>query len=221
MRACAVTRGSELSAKELTFLTTFLKEKQIKGKHLEIGTAAGGTLCEMLSCYDLQKIPPFVVIDPMEYFPDQQQVVNQNLIDHDLNPDDVEFRKMTSALALKEARQRDERFDFIFVDGAHKIKYVTQDLGWGKLLNIDGYFCFHDYSPKYPGVFWTVNRFLQRHPNYRVIDHVETLLVLQKKSISKGPEVSWKDVLYAHFWSPWLQILPSLKKRLKLFFGKF
>lgn len=214
MRACALTKASELSPKELTFLTSFLKEKQIKGKHLEIGTAAGGTLCQILSSYNSQNIPPFAVVDPMRYFPDQLQTICQNLMEHNLNPDWVDFRETTSVLALKVALKVHERFDFIFVDGAHKIKYVTQDLGWGELLNIGGYFCFHDYSPKYPGVFWTVNRFLRRHPNYIIVDHVETLLILQKKSISKTPEVAWNDRLYALFWSPWLQIMPSLKKRL-------
>jgi len=48
---CSVTLKSELSKAELQALCELLTSSNLSGSHLEIGTAAGGTLVEMMKCY--------------------------------------------------------------------------------------------------------------------------------------------------------------------------
>jgi hypothetical protein len=45
MRASATTLASELSAGELAKLVAVMREAELPGWHLEIGTAAGGGHC--------------------------------------------------------------------------------------------------------------------------------------------------------------------------------
>ncbi len=48
MRACAKTLESELAEDELSFLLETIHASNYEGKHVEIGTAAGGTLWRMI-----------------------------------------------------------------------------------------------------------------------------------------------------------------------------
>jgi len=48
---CSVTLKSELSKAELQALSELLISSNLSGAHLEIGTAAGGTLVEIMKCY--------------------------------------------------------------------------------------------------------------------------------------------------------------------------
>ena len=117
MRRCATTLESEMSEEELTFLVELLRNEQLTGPHLEIGTAAGGTLCRMMKCFDEDLRPNFVVVDRMSYFPDQQGAFRSNLKSHDLDPDSVDLRINTSQAAFVESSQSSEKFDFILIDG--------------------------------------------------------------------------------------------------------
>ena len=92
MRASATTLEPEISAGELARVVTLLRAGQLKGRHLEIGTAAGGTLKELMRAYPDGERPPFVVVDPMTYFPDQLAKVRRNLAAAGLDPDRVDFR---------------------------------------------------------------------------------------------------------------------------------
>jgi predicted O-methyltransferase YrrM len=215
MRTSAVTLASELWDEELTLLKSLLSEVSPDGAVLEVGTAAGGTLREMMSCFPKEARPRFVVVDPMGYFPDQLGIVRRNLTGHGLDPDGVSFRVTTSALALRDALRSQERFDFMLIDGAHKIRYVTEDLGWLQLLKPGGRVCFHDYNERHKGVTWPVDRFLARHQNYRRHRLVASLLVVEKTAESSGPETGWMDTLWANLCSPWLQLQLSLAKRLR------
>lgn len=200
---------------ELACLTTLLRRCQFPGRHLEIGTAAGGTLCEMLQCFPVDQIPPFVVVDTMRYFPNQLEIVRGNLRDHGLDPAEVDFRIATSDIAFQQAAMAGESYDFMLIDGAHKIRYVTQDLRWTRLLSVGGRVCFHDYAPRCPGVVRALDHFLASHANYRRESLADSLLVLEKTAASVAPEVGWTDLLWANLWSPWLQLQASLRKRLK------
>lgn len=214
MRTCATTLEAELTQKELNLLLNTLKQKSYTGKHLEIGTAAGGTLWQMISSFDLETRPPFVVVDPMKYFPDQFHLVKENLKIHGIDPNEVNFLIKTSQEAFKEVRNNQETFDFIFVDGAHKIRYVTEDLKWTRLLNVGGTVAFHDYSPKYPGVFLSLNRFLRKNLNYQIVKRVDNLLIVKKTAESHKKEIDKSDMAYAMAWAPLLQIAGSAKKRI-------
>lgn len=203
-----------MAPEELACLTTLLRRQASPGWHLEIGTAAGGTLCAMLQCFQSDCLPPWVVVDPMGYFPNQLEVVRSNLREHGLNPAAVDFRVSTSAAAFEQAAAARETYDFILVDGAHKIRYVTQDLRWTRLLNVGGRICLHDYAPRCPGVVQAVDRFLHRHKNYCREALAGSLLVLKKTAAASVPEVGWSDLCWAGFKSPWLQLQASLRKRL-------
>lgn len=214
MRKSATTLESELKPAELECLKTLLRDNTLAGKHLEIGTAAGGTLWEMMSVYPDATRPQFVVIDPMTYFEDQYGKVCRNLSSHGLDPASVDFRRMTSIEALGEAVARDERFDFIFIDGNHKLKYVTADLQWAALLNPGGLLLMHDYHPNYIDVVIAAKRFLARNGNYRVEKAVETLLVVRKLEASKRREVTELQKAVAAVQTVYLQLRRSVLKRL-------
>jgi len=215
VRSTAHTRAAEMTSEELACLTTLLGRRQFPGRHLEIGTAAGGTLCAMLGCFPLGHVPRFVVVDTMRYFPDQLEVVRDNLRAHGYDPDAVEFRIATSDSAFRQAEAAREKFDFMLIDGAHKIRYVTQDLRWTRLLSVGGRVCFHDYAPRCPGVVMAVDHFLKGWSNYQRESLAGSLLVLEKTAESVVPEITGGDLLRANVWSPWLQLQASLRKRLK------
>jgi predicted O-methyltransferase YrrM len=213
MRASATTLEPEVSENELARLVALLRAERLNGAHLEIGTAAGGTLRALMAAYPDKARPRFVVVDPMTYFPDQLAKVRRNLADADIDPDRVDFRVSKSWPALREARRAGETFSFIFVDGAHKLRYVTEDLGWAGLLEPGGVVCFHDYGPAERGVTMAVDRFLARHPNYAVVDRVERLLIVRKLGPGRGEVGPWERV---RAWAigVYLQLATGVRKRL-------
>jgi predicted O-methyltransferase YrrM len=213
-RISASSLDPELGPDELICLRDLIRNSGLPGRHLEIGTAAGGTLCAMMNCFAAEQRPPFVVVDSMAYFTDQLEVVKQNLRQHGLDPAQVDIRVAKSFDAFQSAEAAGETFDFVFIDGAHKIRYVTQDLRWSRLVNVGGLICVHDYTPKQPGVVRAVNRFLHQHPNYERVALVNTLLVLRKRAASQAQEISRIDSLWALVMSPWIQLQQSLAKRL-------
>ena len=213
-RISASSFDPELGADELAFLLDLVRNSGLKGRHLEIGTAAGGTLCAMMNCFAPGERPPFVVVDPMAYFADQLEVVKRNLRQHDLDPSEVDIRMARSFDAFRNAEAARESFDFVFIDGAHKIRYVTQDLHWTRLVNVGGIICVHDYNKEQMGVMLAVDRFLRIHPNYQREALISSLLVIRKQAASCSKEISRADYLWALAMSPWLQLKKSLAKRL-------
>jgi predicted O-methyltransferase YrrM len=214
MRPSATTLESELTYEELECLLELLRSSQYTGRHLEIGTAAGGTLWQMMRCYDQENCPEFVVVDPMQYFPRQLEIVQNNLTCHGASLECVDFRVMTSDAAFAKAQKRGESFDFIFVDGAHKVRYVMEDLRWSSLLNPGGLLVLHDFSPKYRGVWFAVNRFLRKNQHFSIVNQVHKLIVLKKEKAVDRPEISSWDLLLAKFLAPCFQMEASIKKRI-------
>ncbi len=213
MRASATTLQSEISAAELARLVSLLRVAGLKGRHLEIGTAAGGTLKELMRTYPDGERPAFVVVDPMTYFPDQLAKVRRNLASAGLDLTRVDFRIAKSRPAFVAAQRAGETYSFIFVDGSHKLRYVTEDLAWAGLVEPGGFVCFHDYGPAERGVMMAVDRLLARHSNYEVVDRVERLLILRKLGPGR-PEVTAWDRLHASIIGLYLQLIHSARKRL-------
>lgn len=213
MRASASTLASEVSDNELKALTEVLRSRSLRGTHLEIGTAAGGTLKELMRAYPDGERPRFVVVDPMTYFPDQIGIVRRNLKESGLDPESVDFRVGFSWPAFRKAEKENERFSFIFVDGSHKIHHVTEDLAWTRLLEPGGIICFHDYCNKFPGVMQPVDRFLAQYSNYRIVTRVETLLIVEKMSPSSSPEIGAGDRVRAKWMNVIHQLAASIRKR--------
>jgi predicted O-methyltransferase YrrM len=213
VRASATTLAAEVSDNELAALKALLKRRQLVGTHLEIGTAAGGTLKELMRCYPDAGRPRFVVVDPMRYFPDQPAIVRKNLASAGLDPDRVDFRVGMSWPEFQRSERAGERFSFMFIDGSHKIHHVTEDLAWMRLLAPGGVICFHDYNRNFPGVVLAVDRFLARYRNYRVAEQVEALLIVEKTAASTAKEIGAWDRLRARIINIFHQLQASAKKR--------
>ena len=212
VRPSATDLQPELTSSELSAIKSLLEQHPKPGKHLEIGTAAGGTLREMMLCYREPR-PPFVVVDPFTYFDNQLDIVKDNLRGAAIDPNVVDFRSGYSWPLLQQSLKEDEKFDFIFIDGHHGASYVMEDLRWTRLLQKEGFVCLHDYQPKFPGVQWATERFLRKNSNYRKIIHVDTLVILQKDEMS-GSEVDSHDLKLSKWMMRPLKIKRSIMKRL-------
>jgi len=197
MRPCASTLESELTDEERKFLCGLIRSSSFFGLHLEIGTAAGGTLAAMMGCFENQSRPGFVVVDRMTYFPNQLEIVRENLERHHLDATQVDFRVSTSNEAFRKAVDGEDRFDFMLIDASHKILAVMADLRWTRLLSVGGLCCLHDYNAKFPGVKLSVDRFLSRHSNYSVAAQAGTLLAIRKDRDSESREVTPSDRIYS------------------------
>jgi len=196
---------------EHQLLLQTLQQAPTEGLRLEIGTAAGGTLCAMLGSLPADQ-RRFVVVDPMKYFPGQLDAVRKNLRDHQLDPATVDFRVSKSDIAFEDAAGRDESYSFMLIDGCHKIRSVTIDLKWTRLLSVGGVICFHDVVPELRGVWLAVQRFVSRHPNYEVIAQADSLLAVRKTAPSTTPEIDASDEWYARMWYLPLQVERKWKK---------
>jgi predicted O-methyltransferase YrrM len=208
---------SECTEAELGAVVRALAERRLSGAHLEIGTAAGGTLKRLMLAYPASERPKFVVIDPLTYFPDQRAAVEANLKSAGIDPATVEFRVAKSADALKSALRDQERFDFILIDGDHALRAVTADLRWTRLLAPGGFVCLHDYTPSahvaIPGVKYALDRFLRRHPNYRLREVVGAMAIVQKLDWGE-PEINPATLARARLQQIALRWSHSLRKRL-------
>ncbi|MBI4686389.1 MAG: class I SAM-dependent methyltransferase [Nitrospirae bacterium] len=202
-----------MSEDEAVYLQGLVRQEGFKGKHLEIGTAAGGTLCLLMKVFETGKRPPFIVVDSMNYFPNQYEAVQKNLKNNGITLADVEFRIKSSREAFAEAYRAGEMFDFILIDASHKIHRVTEDLMWTRLLSKGGIVCLHDYR-YIKGVTLAVKRFLRKNPHFEVIDCIQTLIALRKSRLSSKPEINLTDRLRATALAPLLQLENSLTKRL-------
>ncbi|HUL51408.1 MAG TPA: class I SAM-dependent methyltransferase [Candidatus Nitrosotalea sp.] len=214
-RPSATSLESELVPDELDALVSSIRRAPSNGRCLETGTTAGGTLCRMMSSFEPGRLPQFVVVDPMTYFLDQLEIVKRNLRQHQLDLKQVDFRVAKSADAFLKAEATNERYDFMLIDGAHKIRHVTKDLLWTRLLKVGGLVCFHDYNPRHKGVLWSVDRFLARHPNYAREGLRRSLLSVRNESASPKTETDQVDRMWSILMSPRLQLERNLTKRLR------
>lgn len=223
-RRCAIELSPEMTPVEHELLLGILEKEEYPGKHLEVGTAAGGTLCRML-----ETLPPenrhFVVVDTMTYFDDQLEAVKTNLQNNGLDAEAVEFRVKSSDAAFREAMAVGEKFDFMLIDAGHKIMDVMRDLRWTRLLCPGGIVCLHDYDSSWAhrGVVVAVDRFLAGNSHYERIAHSERLLVLRKLRSSPSLEVTGIDIFYARLaWLPLriIRTFAKLRKRGQRLMGK-
>lgn len=215
MRRSAITLESEISDTERNGLFNVLNELSLTGTHLEIGTAAGGTLCEIYNFYKSagREIPNFWVVDPMKYFPNQIDIVKKNLISKGVDLSKIRFLQNISSVALKKAFSECPEFDFILIDGSHKRKYVTQDLIWTRFLKKGGILCAHDYSMQFPGVTKSIDLFLKKYENYKQILITESLVIIKKENTSENYEITYMMVLRAAIYGFFHQLFKSIKKR--------
>ena len=134
--------------------------------------------------------------------------------EHQLDPDSVKFLRISSAKALQDVQPNPPQLDFILVDGNRKVRYVTEDLQWTRFLQLGGLGRLHDCRPKFPRVSLNAKRFLRKHPNYKILSHAGSLLILRKSNPSSQSEITWIERLRASIFSPYFQLKASVVKRL-------
>lgn len=192
-----MTREPEMTNEEQNLLRRLIRKNSFTGKHLEVGTAAGGSLCLMMKALNREGSDGFVVVDRMTYFENQHQCVLDNIKLNGLDHNNVRFIVENSRVAYKLAMLEGLRFDFILVDAGHKALPVMLDCRWASLLNVGGIVCFHDYADRCPGVIWAVDRFLRKTNNYVVHDMADSLLAIRKIGEDAGKWLSPLDYLFA------------------------
>lgn len=215
-RPSATTLESECTAEERGLLMETLKNSAFSGAHLEIGTAAGGTLKEMMGQYDPHARPAFFVIDPLTYYPDQENIITRNLTSAGIDPQSVTFWKGVTQDFIGPARATGQMFDFVFIDGDHRHYYVTVDLQWADCVPAGGVIALHDHGTAFPGVGWAIDTFLAHNPDFKMEARAGSLTILRRVTVTKTPAVSAANLRHArrvHLMFRWKR---SLKKRLGL-----
>jgi predicted O-methyltransferase YrrM len=155
-----------------------------------------------------------VVVDSFRYFPDQKEIVEANLRSAGIDPSEVELRASTSEEALRCAREAGEQFTFVFIDANHQARHVIRDLRWAELLAVGGALCLHDYSARFPGVVWALDRFLRKNRNYRRATLCNSLVILQKTRQSTDEEIGAFDIAIAEVLTQVHRFSRSIRKRL-------
>ena len=214
MRQSSIDLSSECSITERACIADAIKSLSSGGNFLEIGTAAGGTLKEIIGTADNEKLDViFYVIDPFTYYPDQLQKVNKNLTNSGIDPSRVRFWQGTTDNHFPIALEKGIKFKFIFIDGDHKAYPVMNDLRWMELLEVGGVACFHDYCDKFPGVAWSLEHFLSKNEQFSKISEAETLRVIRRNG-ENIVAVNKLDLLQSKFIQVFLRLRRSIKKRL-------
>lgn len=218
MRQSAITGESELDQISLQAILDLFERKRFRGAHLEIGTAAGGTLKSMLQWYsDKGKTPEFHVVDPMTYFPDQLNIVKANIERADLSLANVFFHVGNSREQYELASSMVTTYDFVLIDGSHKAHHIVWDLQWLSKLAIGGVVVFDDYHAGFDGVDLVVDRFLLSRNDFEVFDQKGRALFVKRVGLSNRSMVCRSDVMIAEIMAPLFQLKVSIRKRLRRF----
>ena len=199
-RSSAVTLESECAPEQQLLLRRILSENRFTDRHMEIGTAAGGTLKQLIGVYsDRDYCPEFIVIDKFTYYEGQYEIVCRNLRGAGIDPSTVTFWKGTTEDFLDRERAAGRTFDFVFIDADHRHYGVTVDLQWADLVRENGIICLHDYTEKFPGVVWAVDRFLKENSNYEIINRTGSLVALKKNSQGPKQPITDNDLRAARY----------------------
>ena len=214
MRQSGIDLSSECTVAERLCIADAIRMLAEGGNFLEIGTAAGGTLKEIIKTVDSVNLTAkFFVLDPFTYFPNQLEKVHQNLSNSKIDLERVEFWIGTTDSQIENALEQGLSFKFIFIDGDHKAYPVMNDLRWMELLEVGGLACFHDYCDKFPGVAWSLDHFLSKNDEFSMILEAETLRVIKRNGEKLVP-VNRLDLLQSKAMQIYLRLKRSISKRL-------
>ena len=198
MKQSGIDLSSECDPIEIEALKQAINVAPSDGCALELGTAAGGTLKELINFSNsVGKRYNFHVIDPMTYYRDQLQKVKDNLKSAGINPEDVEFFIGTSEGFMKSNYFQDLSFSFVFIDADHRAYPLMKDLRILRNLEEGGIACFHDYKEKFPGVMWSLDHFLNKNSNYEYISKEKSLVTIKKIKKTNDTEVALSDLIGA------------------------
>jgi len=154
-------------------MITFIKKqkrKQLVG--CEIGVNAGENALSILKELKIKKL---YLIDPYQKYIQKNAILDPTSTEkeslHRLSRfQNVEFIKQPSDKATKSII---EPLDFVYIDGNHAYKYVTNDiLNYYPLVKQFGFIGGHDYTTYYPEVMQAVTDYVVSN---RLLDHFHDL----------------------------------------------
>jgi len=191
-RESARSGASELTPDEISALCRKLQSVPAKGRIVEIGTAAGGTLAEMCRTLGEDQLSRFLIVDTFAYFPDHRKIWEANLKRLGIQADSLEVFEGRSSSLRSRFSARGESCAFILIDAGHKLKDVIRDSLWLRFLDVEGIAAFHDYTPKFPGVCRAVDVFLSRNPEFEIDGREGALIFIRKtRRVSKVLVPGW------------------------------
>ncbi len=132
---------------------------------LEIGTRNGGSLVQLLSAYHRHNGLRVVCFDLWREI-GSPEAVRRNLQVLNIPSDFIEFVSGDSTLTVPEwrARHRDERFDYVLVDGGHDAVTAATDLAnVADLVAPGGIIIFDDVCPVSYGLLPVWRQFQAEH----------------------------------------------------------
>jgi hypothetical protein len=181
MRISGIDLTSECSDDEVSEISRLIVDEHISGNFLEVGTAAGGTLVEIIkAAKKVSRDSRFFILDTFTYYENQKEKVLQNLKIHGHTEASVTLWEGTSEQYLRLQDNRSPQFQFMFIDGDHRASYVQKDLEWLNYLSVGGVVCFHDYCPRFPGVVWSVDRIFSYSSSFEVVAKCDTIIALRR-----------------------------------------
>ena len=198
MKQSGIDLSSECDPVEIEALKQAIKAAPSGGCALELGTAAGGTLKELINfSKSVGKRYQFHVVDPMTYYHNQLQKVKDNLKSADIDPEEVDFFIGTSDGFMKSNYFHGLSFSFVFIDADHRAYPLMKDLRILRNLQEGGLACFHDYKEKFPGVMWSLDHFLSKNSNYEYVSKNKSLVTIKKIKKTNDAEVGISDLIGA------------------------
>ena len=106
MRQSGIDLSSECTLAERKCIADSIRTLSVGGNFLEIRTAAGGTLKEIINTSDDAKLLSNFLCLILTYFPDQLKKIQQNLSNSKIDPSRVEFWEGTTDSHLPIATEK-------------------------------------------------------------------------------------------------------------------
>ena len=209
---------SECTLSETALLSSTLGIAPRGQTVIEVGTAAGGTLAQLINySNETGRNDEFIVIDTMKYVSNQFETVIENLNKSGVRTDKLNIWPGTTSEFLKNTVIRSEfQIALLFIDAEHKPRPLYKDLMLTKYLMKGGYICIHDYGGKFTGVTWLINRMLRLNKkSLKIFGKIDNLIIIEKVSTARIKGFEKIDWLIVFFAQPILRVKKSIIKRLK------
>lgn len=209
---------SECSRNEINLLGATLGVAPTDGSIVEVGTATAGTLIHLIKkSKQTRRNDNFIVIDTMNYIPNQLQVVMDSLVKYTDNIKSIKIWPGTSSDFLKICKySTDLRISLLFIDADHKARPLFKDMALLNYVLPGGYICIHDYQNKFNGVVWIVQRLLRHNKQHLTfVELSDSLIVIKKIGSNKISGLSKIDWAITYLMQPILRLQRSYFKRMK------
>ncbi|MDH4206822.1 MAG: class I SAM-dependent methyltransferase [Desulfobacteraceae bacterium] len=155
---------SAISKAEGEFIYSLILENEIE-RSIEIGFAFGISSLYICNALSQKESQHHVIIDPYQSLPPWHGIGVYNLKKAGFSF--FELVEMPSEIALPELLQRQETFDFAFIDGWHTFDHALLDFFYiNRLLKVRGIVVYDDVD--YPALKKLI-RYISNYQNYEII----------------------------------------------------